>query len=834
MNREWKRRLFIIGVAVVSVVGWIIAFSIPVPQKKDEPAEPAVYEKYEFSAEQYDVSTREGFICELIDIYEVMTETEIDIEKQRGKVNSDKDNIVKAVTVGLIDNSDPALFSDKELLTSQTVADLCYRTAALADESFKLSNAEAEHILNYEFNNAVLDDDMRIPYAFLIKHNIVGKNWEKSPVLYLSEDEAQAVISNMRVVFGSEVRFKVGNKSVRMGESSGAVAAKLGTPNRIDKTEYGFDWYVYNEDYSKFMMVGMDAGVAVAFFSNSESLVHNNLTVGMKYSDITDYNENIYTFIEDETTGTLDAILYNPYRAAELDDQILKNKGMEFFDMLNSVRHKKQLSEFIYDEQLSETAADASRHLSKVGIETADNTLVAGFDAANLFRGYENLISLRFTDVWDFSTKRVSYGGCGVYTSENGCTITLLLEQRDKVEAINPTYADLSDPVYPQIKSGSAAVYSPTGGQVYPAGENVTIKFSDAGVQKYHVEILNCESRDYAVNAVITGDIEEYTVPSGRFSPGVDYELTVTGEYAGTEVLNYFAEFSYGDAAPIEILSPTVEHEITDDNPNVSVIWKSDVYTDFQIDLIDEKSQVIASSRVIDKNETELSGLAVGKYSVKVSALRRNSNIIKAAAENGFEVLAVPQVQIIKGTGKAKSVGKNTVTRTGTASFAANRYSSIFGGGVSVYNSKEEADRNMTTISIPVWKMNDDGTKSPSTQSLTVNTALADEVTAIFTEIYNSPEKFPIKSVGGYNWRNTATGGTSQHSYGTCIDINPTENYCIYRTGKRIGSYWKPYEDPYSMPSDGIVVKTFKAHGWTWGGEWNSLQDYMHFSYLGG
>ena len=106
----------------------------------------------------------------------------------------------------------------------------------------------------------------------------------------------------------------------------------------------------------------------------------------------------------------------------------------------------------------------------------------------------------------------------------------------------------------------------------------------------------------------------------------------------------------------------------------------------------------------------------------------------------------------------------------------------------------------------------------------------------IFTEIFESGEQFPIKNVGGYAWRNSAMGRLSEHSYGTCIDINYDENYyCYANTGVAItGSFWRPYENPYSIPENGSVVKTFAKYGWAWGGNaWSRLRDYMHFTYLG-
>ena len=163
------------------------------------------------------------------------------------------------------------------------------------------------------------------------------------------------------------------------------------------------------------------------------------------------------------------------------------------------------------------------------------------------------------------------------------------------------------------------------------------------------------------------------------------------------------------------------------------------------------------------------------------------------------------------------------------------KYARVFPDGVP-FAEEADAAYNMTTVSFPVWKMKASGEKYSSTMSLTVNRNLADEVAQIFNEIYNSPEQFPIKNVGGYCWRSTPLGGVSQHSYGTCIDINFDENYyCYASNGKAItGSFWKPGENPYSITQNGSVVKAFAKYGWKWGGNaWTTLRDYMPFTYLG-
>lgn len=148
------------------------------------------------------------------------------------------------------------------------------------------------------------------------------------------------------------------------------------------------------------------------------------------------------------------------------------------------------------------------------------------------------------------------------------------------------------------------------------------------------------------------------------------------------------------------------------------------------------------------------------------------------------------------------------------------------------FASRSEADSNMKTVLIKVWKLDSKGEKVASESSLKVNKNVAEDVIKIFDEIFNGPEKFPIKNVSAYSFRD----GSSQHSNGTAIDINPNENYFVTWEGKILsGSFWKPGENPYFIIPGGDVVRAFNRYGWHWSPDmkWPNGADYMHFSLLG-
>lgn len=157
----------------------------------------------------------------------------------------------------------------------------------------------------------------------------------------------------------------------------------------------------------------------------------------------------------------------------------------------------------------------------------------------------------------------------------------------------------------------------------------------------------------------------------------------------------------------------------------------------------------------------------------------------------------------------------------------------VYGPGGQKYQTAEEAEANMVEIAVPVWRLKSDGSKTTGTAYLQVNKNLAPIYEAIFEEIYNGDEQFPIKDVGCYSWR------TGEHSQGTAVDINWDENMeaTINADGSltpTTGSHWSPGEDPYSIPEGGDVYNAFTKYGFAWGGNaWSSKRDYMHFSYFG-
>jgi hypothetical protein len=78
----------------------------------------------------------------------------------------------------------------------------------------------------------------------------------------------------------------------------------------------------------------------------------------------------------------------------------------------------------------------------------------------------------------------------------------------------------------------------------------------------------------------------------------------------------------------------------------------------------------------------------------------------------------------------------------------------------------------------------------------------------------------------------------SNHSYGMAVDINPIQNPYVRADGFYRTRASRPYINRNrrleGMIHDGdVVVRSFAAIGWTWGGHWSGDKDYMHFDFRG-
>ena len=141
---------------------------------------------------------------------------------------------------------------------------------------------------------------------------------------------------------------------------------------------------------------------------------------------------------------------------------------------------------------------------------------------------------------------------------------------------------------------------------------------------------------------------------------------------------------------------------------------------------------------------------------------------------------------------------------------------------------------------------------------LVANVRAADDLVHVFSQLYKA--RFPIRRMrqidayGGSDEHSLAADNTSAfncryvigpgprrwstHAYGLAIDVNPVENPYVEggRVHPRAGRAYLDRSNvrPGMAVGGGLLVRSFSAVGWQWGGRWRGTPDYQHFSSTGG
>jgi hypothetical protein len=142
------------------------------------------------------------------------------------------------------------------------------------------------------------------------------------------------------------------------------------------------------------------------------------------------------------------------------------------------------------------------------------------------------------------------------------------------------------------------------------------------------------------------------------------------------------------------------------------------------------------------------------------------------------------------------------------------------------------------------------------TGELLVNSGVADELVSVFRKLYEA--RYPIEEMrvtrldeldapptgdgnntGAFACRATvnSNGQFSQHAYGLAIDLNSFQNPYVKEdlVLPELSSAYLERNDVRAgmiLPGDPVVA-AFASIGWEWGGDWQSLKDYQHFSQNG-
>lgn len=160
------------------------------------------------------------------------------------------------------------------------------------------------------------------------------------------------------------------------------------------------------------------------------------------------------------------------------------------------------------------------------------------------------------------------------------------------------------------------------------------------------------------------------------------------------------------------------------------------------------------------------------------------------------------------GTDVSGSCSANGVVYSGQ--YSQDQLAKIF-GNPGTQSSHPEMGANLTTVDF-------------LGRSVQVNKLVAPCLTAVAQDIKAGGINYKINEIGCYRYDPDSPpaniGLKSYHTYGAACDINPATNPFV--SGGTA---------PYDIPQ--AYINAFNRHGFKWGGEFNSIKDYMHFEWHG-
>lgn len=218
-----------------------------------------------------------------------------------------------------------------------------------------------------------------------------------------------------------------------IGQDTKQLIEMLGEPNRIDLSLYGYDWWIYNDDYKNYVQVGIEQDKVITFFTIGEKLNIKPFYIGQPIGEIyssyfiptlLEFNHqgqeyhfelseediNVHPIIQtgdvfvqlymDKFTGTLSSIRVMDvstllrikpfaYRGeyieefqqirSNVDQSSLQNSiKLQMFDLTNIYRKRFKVQPLQWNEELSEGAYSRSIELVEIDKNTHDQQMEQG------------------------------------------------------------------------------------------------------------------------------------------------------------------------------------------------------------------------------------------------------------------------------------------------------------------------------------------------------------------------------------------------------------------------------------------------------------------------
>ena len=172
----------------------------------------------------------------------------------------------------------------------------------------------------------------------------------------------------------------IAGRLVWLGQPLASLIENLGNPDRIDESAYDLRWYVYNRDYSRFVMVGVRDDLVAGFFSNSVTLsIKGGLLYGAKKQEISAAGideETMQLWLDPNNDDSLYAVFCvadKPGEEAQMAvfdrhrETLLRAYEMECFDATNAFRLASGTHLVGFDSRAASSALAYAKDMAEKG-----------------------------------------------------------------------------------------------------------------------------------------------------------------------------------------------------------------------------------------------------------------------------------------------------------------------------------------------------------------------------------------------------------------------------------------------------------------------------------
>ena len=572
-----------------------------------------------------------------------------------------EEHLIKSVVLGYVnlDEIDAAVASEE--VRKQDVMTLLYKTVINYDNSYTISEEEATQILNDCCDNALIDEENRLAYAFMMKQGIIKSYVNTEPNKVITWDSCRILVDLIYDYFVQNVTFTVNNTSVTMGTNIDTVVDNWGEPQRIDKSDYGFLWYVYNLDENNMCMVGVEGDRICGFYTNADGFDCNGKVYKGDSIDLSQdvlVSQNIRLIYNAD--NCVDSVLYTSRENGhEKDKEVEQNRVKELLDMINSFRATMDLKPYALDSDLSNSAW--LQNLEAVDTGNYVENCVYGRD---IYSVYQKLIKEPSSIIYSDTKKETAIGidatlGAGevLYVSfvadedvdvdkidnqflneEN----TQKLEDNDNVfgivSSVNAQNGSFLTAPLPSDTEVVAPVIENDKEMSVDEGEDIVLDIQTRVSNEYLLEVYDTENENYIVNSYVKADDNKVNISSDILQNGVDYNITLSSvNDEGAKESAEDISVSYGDATE-DGVKITTEGGKTE-NDYFALKWDSKQYHDFYVDVYNSNGELIVSTIIEDEYEALIQGLDPDKYYIYVTALKNGTTIEKSQDSIELEIV---------------------------------------------------------------------------------------------------------------------------------------------------------------------------------------------------